>query len=79
MGQYSFTTVYAPSGSQNRRARQEFFDEHTFILLRSYSNHSLPALAIDFNSILPPRETEQKFPCAQGKQDQMALIHMLTS
>ena len=61
VGQYSFLNIYAPSGSQNRQARREFFGEDIFRSVRSFSSNSLPVLAGDFNSILSPKDTEQNF------------------
>ena len=61
LGQYAFINIYAPSGSQNRQSRREFFGQDIFRFVRSFSNHSLPILAGDFNSILSSRDTERNF------------------
>ena len=49
LGQYAFINIYAPSGSQNRQSRREFFGQDIFRFIRSFSNHSLPIIAGDFN------------------------------
>ena len=61
LGQYAFINIYAPSGSQNRQSRREFFGQDIFRFIRSFSNHSLPIIAGDFNSILSQRDTERNF------------------
>ena len=61
VGQYSFINIYAPSGSQNRQARREFFGQDLFRLIRSFANNSFPVLGGDFNSILSPKDTERNF------------------
>ena len=61
LGPYTFINIYAPSGSQNRQARRDFFGQDIFRLMRSFSNLSHPVLGGDFNSILSAKDTERNF------------------
>ena len=61
LGQYTFLNIYAPSGSQNKQARREFFGQDIFRLVRGFNNFSCPVLGGDFNSILSERDTERNF------------------
>ena len=61
LGPYTFINVYAPSGSQNRNARREFFGQDIFRLIRGFSSASIPVLGGDFNSVLSVKDTERNF------------------
>ena len=61
LGPYTFINIYAPSGSQNRNARRDFFGQDIFRLVRSMSSEFLPILGGDFNSILSGKDTENNF------------------
>ena len=72
LGQYTFLNIYAPSGSQNRNTRREFYGQDIFRLVRSFDNASFPVLGGDFNCILSAQDTEinfadnQPFRCLQS-------------
>ena len=61
LGQYTFLNMYAPSGSQNRNTRRDFFGQDIFRLVRSFDNASYPVLGGDFHSILSAQDTERNF------------------
>ena len=61
LGPYNFINVYAPSGSQNKNLRREFFGQELFRHMRGLSNLSYQVLGGDFNCILSPKDTENNF------------------
>ena len=61
MGPYTFLNLYAPSGSQNRQQRRDFFGQDIFRLVRSCNSGSLPIIGGDFNCILSAKDTERNF------------------
>ena len=66
VGGESYVNVYAPSGSNNRREREEFFTE-LFLHLLNVGGGKLPICAGDFNSILEPIDTTRHFPAKFSK------------
>ena len=61
LGQYTFINIYAPSGSQGRQARRDFFGQDIFRVIRGLPGSSCPILVGDFNSILSALDTERNF------------------
>ena len=61
IGQQSFLNVYAPSGSQNKRAQLEFFTRDIFSHLLQHQGGLLPVLAGDWNCILEAKDTTANF------------------
>ena len=61
LGQYTFINIYAPSGSQGRQARRDFFGQDLFRAIRGLPGSSCPILVGDFNSILSALDTERNF------------------
>ena len=66
VGGESYVNVYAPSGSNNRREREEFFTE-LFPHLLNVGEGKLPAIAGDFNSILEEIDTTRHFQAKLSK------------
>ena len=60
VGGESFVNVYAPSGSSNRREREEFFSE-LYLHLHNIGGGKLPVLAGDFNSVITEVDTTRHF------------------
>ena len=60
-GPYTFLNIYAPSGSQNRQQRREFFGQDLFRLVRGCTSGFFPILGGDFNSVLSAKDTERNF------------------
>lgn len=60
LGIYNFANIYAPSGSQNRQSRRNFFGQDIFRLVRGLDK-SPPILGGDFNCILNSKDTESNF------------------
>ena len=61
LGPYNFLNIYAPSGSQHKQARREFFGQDIFRLVRGFNSGSYPILGGDFNSVLSMKDTERNF------------------
>ena len=57
---------YAPSGSNNKREREEFFTE-LFLHLLNIGGGKLPICAGDFNSIVEPIDTTRNFTAKLSK------------
>ena len=60
LGDYSFVKIYAPSGSQNKQSRKNFFGQDIFRLIRGLGK-TAPILGGDFNCILSPKDTEKNY------------------
>ena len=61
-GHQAFLNIYAPSGSQGRRARSELFTRDLFPhLLQHQGSGLLPVLAGDWNCILSEKDTTLNF------------------
>ena len=61
LGCYTFFNIYAPSGSQNRQSRRDFFGQDIFRLVRGFDNVCYPIIGGDFNSVLSAKDTEKNF------------------
>ena len=61
LGPYNFLNIYAPSGSQHKQARRQFFGQEIFRLVRGFNSGSYPILGGDFNSVLSIKDTERNF------------------
>ena len=62
IGPQSFLNVYAPSGSQGKRARAELFTQEIFPhLLQQQVEGLLPVLAGDWNCVLKEKDTTANF------------------
>ena len=59
LGPYSLLNIYAPSGSNNRQERRDFFGQDIFNLVRSSSTY--PVISGDFNCVLSAQDTERNF------------------
>ena len=59
LGAYSLINIYAPSGSNNKQARRDFFGQEIFRLIRSSSSY--PIIGGDFNCVLSAQDTQQNF------------------
>ena len=59
LGVYSLINIYAPSGSNNKQARRDFFGQEIFRLIRSSTSN--PIIGGDFNCVLSALDTEQNF------------------
>ena len=60
LGAYNFVNVYAPSGSQNKQTRRNFFGQDIFRVVRGLAK-SAPIIGGDFNCILSSKDTENNF------------------
>ena len=60
VGGETFMNCYAPSGSNNKREREEFFTE-LFLHLLNVGGGKLPVCAGDFNSVVEPKDTTRNF------------------
>ena len=74
LGPYHLLNLYAPSGSNNRTARRDFFGQDIFRLIRGVNTSEYPLLAGDFNCVLSPMDTERNF----GDKNCAALKDLLT-
>ena len=61
LGPYHILNVYAPSGSNNRTARREFFGQDIFRLVRGANSSTYPLIIGDFNSVLAAQDTEKNY------------------
>ena len=59
LGSYNLLNIYAPSGSNNKQSRRDFFGQDIFRLVASSSN--IPIIGGDFNCILSAQDTERNF------------------
>jgi exonuclease III len=59
LGPYTLLNIYAPSGSNHRQERRDFFGQDIFNLVRGSS--SFPLIAGDFNCVLSAQDTERNF------------------
>ena len=59
LGPYSLLNIYAPSGSNHRQERRDFFGQEVFNLVRSSSQY--PLIVGDFNCVLSAQDTENNF------------------
>ena len=55
LGPYSLLNIYAPSGSNHRQERRDFFGQEIFNLVRSSSQY--PLIIGDFNCVLSAQDT----------------------
>ena len=62
----SYVNVYAPSGSNNRRQREDFFTE-LFLHLLNIEGGKLPVIAGDFNSVVAEIDTTRHFSAKLSK------------
>ena len=58
LGSYPLVNLYAPSGSDKRGQRREFFGQEIFRILRSLGGGQSPIIAGDFNCVLKPADIE---------------------
>ena len=59
LGPYSLLNIYAPSGSNHRQERRDFFGQDVFNLVRGSSQY--PLIIGDFNCVLSAKDTERNF------------------
>ena len=59
LGPYTLLNIYAPSGSNHRQERRDFFGQDIFNLVRGSSSY--PLIAGDFNCVLSAQDTERNF------------------
>ena len=61
LGSYHLINLYAPSGSNHKTDRRNFFGQDVFRLIRGLNSTSSPILGGDFNCVLSPLDTEKNF------------------
>ena len=59
LGPYNLLNIYAPSGSNHRQERRDFFGQEIFNLVRGSSQY--PLIIGDFNCVLSAQDTERNF------------------
>ena len=60
LGPYPLLNVYAPSGSDKRGLRREFFGQDIFRSFRSMGGGQLPIIGGDFNCVVKPIDVEKE-------------------
>ena len=61
LGPYHLLNLYAPSGSNHKAERRNFYGQDIFRLIRGVNTTSSPLLGGDFNCVLSPLDTERNF------------------